>query len=107
MNSPERSVFDTNVIISALLFASSVPGQAFFAALERGRILLSLPVLEELSEVLNRKKFDRYLSPDDRDRFLAALIREAVLIEITETIHAVIPKTTSFWNWRLTAWPTA
>ena len=48
---------------------------------------MSLPVLQELSATLNRKKFDRYLTPEDRDRFLAALIRETVLVELTETIQ--------------------
>ena len=36
-----RFVFDTNVIISAVLFNNSVPGQAFIRALNHGRILVS------------------------------------------------------------------
>lgn len=88
MKNPERYVFDTNVIISALLFATSVPGQAFYAALNDGQILVSLPVLQELNTTLSRKKFARYVTREDRERFLAALVREAVLIEITETIEA-------------------
>lgn len=88
MKNPERYAFDTNVIISALLFANSVPGQAFYAALDRGQILVSLPVLQELQTTLSRKKFERYVTREDRERFLAALVREAALIEITETIQA-------------------
>jgi uncharacterized protein len=87
MKNSDRYVFDTNVVISAVLFTSSVPGQAFAEALERGQVLVSLPLLQELSTTLSRKKFDRYLVQEDRDRFLAALIREAVLIEITETVQ--------------------
>jgi hypothetical protein len=34
-----RYVFDVNVIVSALLFEQSVPGQAFYAAIDRGHIL--------------------------------------------------------------------
>jgi predicted nucleic acid-binding protein len=30
MNPNKRFVFDTNVLVSALLFAESKPGQAFF-----------------------------------------------------------------------------
>lgn len=86
MESEERYVFDTNVIVSALLFESSTPGQAFYAALERGRILLSLPVIDELGQVLGRKKFDRYITREDRERFLDALLREAALVEIDEQI---------------------
>jgi hypothetical protein len=40
MNEPERFVFDTNVIISALLFNESTPGRAFFTALAGGQLLL-------------------------------------------------------------------
>jgi uncharacterized protein len=38
----ERFVFDTNVLVSALLFADSKPAQAFFLALRRGILLTSL-----------------------------------------------------------------
>ncbi len=47
-------VFDTNVIVSALLFNDSGPGRAFFQALNYGTILISRPLVKELSEVLCR-----------------------------------------------------
>ncbi len=75
MKSKERYVFDTNVIISALLFEQSKPAQAFHAALDRGEILLSLPTLKELNEVLGREKFNRYLLPEEREHFIIALLR--------------------------------
>lgn len=80
-------VFDTNVMISALLFNDSVPGRAFYRAFKYGTILISQPLVEELSEVLCRGKFDRYISHEERDKFLAALITEATLIETTESVH--------------------
>ena len=88
MKSSGRYVFDTNVLISALLFKDSKPGQAFYLALERGVILLSLPVIMELNEVLRRKKFERYFFEEEREKFLAALVLEATIIEITEHIDA-------------------
>jgi predicted nucleic acid-binding protein len=60
--SKPRYVFDTSAVISALLFDQSVPAQAFFAALDAGEILLSPATFTELSEVLSRKKFDRYVT---------------------------------------------
>ncbi len=86
MKADDRYVFDTNVIVSALLFKDSTPARAFFAALDREKILLSLPPLRELSEVLSRKKFDRYVLREERERFLMALVREASLVEATEKI---------------------
>jgi predicted nucleic acid-binding protein len=49
-------VFDTNAIVSALLFKSSVPGQAFATAMERGKFLFSQATFLELNDVLRRKK---------------------------------------------------
>jgi len=86
MNSSLRFVFDTNAIISALLLPNSKPRQAFDRALERGKILVSVPVSIEINEVLSRKKFDRYLLENERRQFLATLVREAELVEITEEI---------------------
>lgn len=83
-----RFVFDTNVLVSALLFSDSTPGQAFHQAHEHGRILLSGPVVEELNDVLRRAKFDQYLRREERELFLQALITDSVLIEITELIRA-------------------
>ena len=57
-------------------------------ARQLGEILLSLTVAEELNDVLGREKFDRYITRDDRERFLAALIRTAKFIEVTEQIVA-------------------
>jgi putative PIN family toxin of toxin-antitoxin system len=88
MKSKERYVFDTNVIISALLFEQSKPAQAFRAALDRGEMLLSLPTLKELNEVLGREKFNRYLLPEEREHFIIALLRESTLVDITENIRA-------------------
>ena len=87
MSNRVRYVFDTNVIISALLFENSKPAQAFQSALANGEILLSLDLLEELNEVLGRKKFNRYVTNEEREEFLETLIERAVLIEIIEKIQ--------------------
>src|SRR4051812_9797725 len=81
-------VFDTNVLVSALLFAQGKPRRAFDEALVRGQILTSLEMLTELDSVLSRPKFDKYLLPEERERFLQAFIQEAILVEVTEHIDA-------------------
>ena len=86
--SPERRfVFDSNATVSALLFENSIPGQAFYAALDAGQLLLSAATFAELSEVLGRPKFDRYVDRELRQRFLAMLLREAALIDPLEEIR--------------------
>jgi len=81
-----RFVFDTNVLVSALLHSQGKPRQAFDVALGRGEVLTSLEMLQELVEVLSRPKFDRYLTREERERFLQAFSREAVLVEATEHV---------------------
>jgi putative PIN family toxin of toxin-antitoxin system len=85
---PQRYVFDTSAVVSALLFEQSVPGRAFYAALDRGEILLSQATATELTEVLSRKKFDRYVTREEREQFLVMLLREATVVEIGEEVRA-------------------
>jgi len=81
-----RFVLDTNVIVSALLLPDSKPRSAFDRALDKGKILVSIPVLVELEAVLSRRKFGKYLYDEERKEFLAALVREAGVVDITERI---------------------
>ena len=87
MTSSLRFVFDTNTIVSALLLPDSKPRQALDRAQDRGKILLSMPALWELNQVIMRNKFDKYLSEERRKEFLAALVKQAELLEVTEEIR--------------------
>jgi len=87
MRNEVRYVFDTNVIISALLFENSKPAQVLRYALENGEVLLSLDLLEELNEVLGRERFNQYVTSEEREEFLEALVERAVLVEITANVQ--------------------
>jgi uncharacterized protein len=81
VRSNPRCDFDTNVLVSALLCDQSTPAQVFFAALHAGEIIVSADVVAELNGVLDREKFNRYVTEEERERFLRSLLREAELIE--------------------------
>ena len=81
-----RFVFDTNTIISAALFSQSVPREALDKALLTGSLLVSDTTILELMTVLLRVKFDRYLSREKRELFLADFLRQTTLIDISEQI---------------------
>ena len=49
---------------------------------------MSADVILELDDVLGREKFERYVTREERERFLRSLLREARLIEIREKIQA-------------------
>jgi putative PIN family toxin of toxin-antitoxin system len=85
---PERFVIDTNVIISFLLFYQSVPGQAVTKALRTGIVLRSDSTLSELARVLERPKFDRYLTRYERVVFLQRFIEETVHVNVQHAIVA-------------------
>jgi predicted nucleic acid-binding protein len=80
MSESIRHVFDTNILVSAVLFEHSPPGQALRHALNRGRVLLSSSTLEELAEVLQREKFARYVTAAEREEFLIAFVERALFI---------------------------
>lgn len=88
MTTDARVVVDTNVVVSALLLPRSTPRLAFDAALRCGRLLVSVDTITELDEVLRRPKFDGYIREHHRLEFLAALLREAELVDILDTVTA-------------------
>ncbi|MCP3962053.1 MAG: putative toxin-antitoxin system toxin component, PIN family [bacterium] len=88
MRAEARFAFDTNVLVSALLFKQGKPARALRRAQRRGTVLVSVPALEELSEVLQRRKLQRYLTAEEREEFLRALIAETTLVEPDLAIEA-------------------
>lgn len=85
MKDEPRFVIDTNVL-SAALFKASVPRQALDLARTIGKVIMSWPTMVELQEVLGRKRFDKYITEDERVLFLQVLALETRPVEIIETV---------------------
>ena len=83
-----RFVFDTNALVSAALLKASVTRKAFDMAGNTGVILASPATVKELSDVLARPKFERYVTGAERLEFLAAFVREAEIVDASESTHA-------------------
>lgn len=79
-----RCIFDTNTLISAIIFPNSIPGRAFNLALSRDIVLISAETITELYEVITRPKFDPYLTIEEREEFLESLLIRSELIEVLE-----------------------
>ncbi len=88
MPNEARFVFDTNLVISALLLKHSIARQAFDKAIQVGKFLISRATVEELNDVLRRKGFERYVTDEERMEFLGAFVRDGVLVEIVESVKA-------------------
>jgi putative PIN family toxin of toxin-antitoxin system len=81
-----RFVFDTNAVISAVLLKRSVSRQAFDKAFDQGELLVSAETIDELNQVFRRPDFAKYVTEDERLAFLAVLLREAKLVEVTVAV---------------------
>ncbi|MCY7406027.1 MAG: putative toxin-antitoxin system toxin component, PIN family [Alkalinema sp. CAN_BIN05] len=82
-----RVVLDTNLLLSASLFKTSLARKAFDAVVtSESEIILSKAVLEELTDVFNLLRFDRYVSVERRNQFLADFLELVEMVEITKTI---------------------
>lgn len=82
MSGPQRVVIDTNTLIGAMLRPDSVPRQALLNALRTFKLAACVATLDELREVLQRPKFDRYLPLQARLDFLGLVSRHAQLVEV-------------------------
>ncbi|MYC31643.1 MAG: putative toxin-antitoxin system toxin component, PIN family [Chloroflexi bacterium] len=83
-----RCVFDTNSVVSAALFADSVPARALMLALRLGVVLMSQDLADELADVLARPRFIRYSSLQARKTLLDNLMQQTEWMEVTQQIHA-------------------
>lgn len=82
-----RFVLDTNTIISAVLSPFSTNAEVLRKTLLIGEPLSSESVFAELSEVIFRKKFDKYFSIKDRIRILDSLRSRFLFVEISSNVQ--------------------
>jgi len=98
-------VFDTNALVSAFLTPESASRIALNRATEIGSLVISELVLQEFSDVIFRKKFDKYFFTDE-ERFTAIhkIASNALVIAPSETITVCrAPKDNKFLELAVTA----
>ncbi len=49
--------------------------------------MISSALVQEVQEVLNRPKFDRFVTKNQREDFILSLVETGILVEIRETIE--------------------
>jgi uncharacterized protein len=82
-------VYDTNVIVSAILKPGSIPASLVGLAMEGSvRLILSPAILEEYREVLKRPKFA--FDPSTVDVFLHDLEKAAVMVHSTKRVRCAL-----------------
>ncbi len=78
-----RYVFDVNTLVSAALIKNSFSAASLDKALTAGDVVVSDSILTELTEVIFRKKFDKYLTDQRRLDFLARIERKILKFDVT------------------------
>lgn len=82
----KKYVCDTNVLLSSLLSKDSPPAKTIHYILRNGFFAFSLETFEELKEVLQRPKFDRYIAKEKRRSFLERIYPLGVFYEGEQNI---------------------
>ncbi len=94
-----RCVVDNNVLISSATHGG-LPLLVLETVLTTGILLSSENTIYELSEVLSRPKFGKYLPKPQRAEFISYVIKVSNLIDIVETISVCRdPKDNIYSNW--------
>ena len=79
---------DTDTLVSGVLLVESIPVQAVRKAFRDTQVLMSAASLHELSDVISRKKFDRYITVQGREEFVHVVLKVVELVPIVTAIHA-------------------
>ena len=82
MNDRQRVVIDTSTLVSAVLRPNSVPRHAFLAVVRLFELCVSQATLDELRQVMQRPKFDRYASRQERLDFCELVAERARLWDV-------------------------
>jgi putative PIN family toxin of toxin-antitoxin system len=80
-------IFDTNVLVSALLSKNGKARQALNKARNLGKLLMSESTLLELATVLKRPKFNRYVSSLEREIFIVTIAEATKIVETKSEIE--------------------
>ncbi|WP_228039276.1 putative toxin-antitoxin system toxin component, PIN family [Dolichospermum sp. LEGE 00240] len=81
-----RIVIDTNCFVSRLLTPNSITAQVVRKAVDNHYILVSSETLAELENILSRKKFDSYVSSENRQKFILYLKNIAEIVDIVTPV---------------------
>jgi len=83
-----RLVIDTNILISGLMSVNSLPQQVFDYATSQAILLISNEVQSEIENVISRPKLQKYITLEQRNKFLTELSQQVERVTINQQIRA-------------------
>lgn len=85
-----RAVLDPGVLIAALISSQGAPARLLTLWIEGAFELIASPnLLDELSAVLRRSKFRRYVREDEAEQYVDTLRRLSIILKDPEEVEAV------------------
>lgn len=79
-------VISTKALVGHLFWKDSIPNQAVDLAFTRGRVVHSDKSLLVLNKILMNQRFDKYLTPANRQEFIRLFKNASTHVEIREPI---------------------
>jgi uncharacterized protein len=83
----DRVVCDTNVLISAAIMPSGKARRAINHVIDHARLVISAELFNEYDTRLARQKFDRFVSPADREEFLQLILAASDHVTISRLLR--------------------
>jgi putative PIN family toxin of toxin-antitoxin system len=85
INSPQY-ICDTNILVSSLISRNSPPAQTIDYIKNTGLFAFSSETFSELEEVLNRPKFDKFMSKEIRIQFFQKIRPFIIFYDIYQKV---------------------
>lgn len=82
-----RFVFDTNTLISAILKPKGIVMQVVNVALQKGALICSKETKAEINHVIQRDKFNKYLSLAERLKTVENIFAKVMHMDTKTTDH--------------------
>lgn len=80
----KRIVFDTSTLVGVILKPQSLPAQVYYHAAKHHLLLASDETVQELVEVLQRNKFDRFRKREERATALGFYLKLIEIVPVTQ-----------------------
>jgi uncharacterized protein len=87
MAAGERVIADTNVLVSRFILPESISAKAIRLVELDSTLLFSDATMMELADVMARSRFNRYLSRENRERFVLELCSIVEFVPIIQTVR--------------------
>jgi uncharacterized protein len=84
----KQFVLDTNVLLSAILRTGDVSKKALAKARLEGEIFFSEATFDELIDVINRPKLQKYIDPEIKDAFIKNTLNKFDILKVEPSITA-------------------